>query len=164
MAASVMAATSALRPAAAAISSTHSMLISVESMSNATSLKSARRSGDATPRTNRPGANSWSMGSGRQCVFGCAERAQHIADEVCARRGLGRVALDAQLVVSGKLDVAVLLHQLDDAQRIDRRVRAEADHHQARCGVDLGHAEGFGEHAQSVHVEEGLALGGQLAE
>jgi len=38
MAASVMAATSALRPAASAISSTHSMLIRVESMSKAMSL------------------------------------------------------------------------------------------------------------------------------
>jgi hypothetical protein len=55
MAASVMAATSALRPAASAISSTHSMLISVESMSNAISLKSRRRSGGVKPWITRPG-------------------------------------------------------------------------------------------------------------
>jgi len=47
IAASVMAATSALRPTASAISSTHSMLISVESMSNAISLKADIRPGAA---------------------------------------------------------------------------------------------------------------------
>ena len=55
MAASVMAATSALRPTASAISSTHSMLISVESMSNAMSLKSFRCRGAVKPWTIRPG-------------------------------------------------------------------------------------------------------------
>jgi hypothetical protein len=58
MAASVMAATSALRPAASAISSTHSMLMSVESMSKAMSLKSARFSGGVTFCSTRPGAYS----------------------------------------------------------------------------------------------------------
>src|SRR6218665_3164063 len=63
-----MAATSALRPAASAISSTHSMLMRVESMSNAISLKLDRDSGGAMPWTSRPGANSrareWAAGPG----------------------------------------------------------------------------------------------------
>ncbi|MES3015974.1 MAG: hypothetical protein V4750_19885, partial [Pseudomonadota bacterium] len=50
------------------------------------------------------------MRSGRQCLRGRAERAQHIADQLRAVFRLGRVALDAQLVVAGELDVAVLLH------------------------------------------------------
>ena len=49
IAASVMAATSALRPTASAISSTHSMLMSVESMSKAMSLKSLSRRGGSKP-------------------------------------------------------------------------------------------------------------------
>ena len=65
MAASVMAATSALQPTKSAISSTHSMLISVESMSKAISLKSRRARGAAMPRTVRPGLisrASWAGG------------------------------------------------------------------------------------------------------
>jgi hypothetical protein len=80
-------------PTASAISSTHSMLISVESMSKAISLKSA-----------------------------AARRAP-------SARGPSvlQLALDAQLVVAGQLDVLVLLHQLDDGHRLDRRVRLEGD-------------------------------------
>src|SRR6188472_3620226 len=107
-----MAATSALRPAASAISSTHSMLISVESMSNAISLKSASRSGGVKRWMTRPGANSVVMESGS--LRRGSERAQHVANELRAVLRLGRLALDAQLVVAGQLDVAVLLHQLDD--------------------------------------------------
>ena len=56
MAASVIAATSALRPAAAAISSMHSIEISVESMSKAASLKSRSASGGVKPcRTSGEG-------------------------------------------------------------------------------------------------------------
>ena len=84
----------------------------------------------------------------------------------CARSfGLGRLALDAQLVVAGQLDVPVLLHQLDDAHRIDRRVRREGDRRSRfGAGVDLGHAVGLGQHAQAVHVEQRLRLRRQLAE
>ncbi|MCY1512873.1 hypothetical protein D9M68_473490 [compost metagenome] len=53
--ASVIAATSAFLPTASAISSMHSMLISVESMSNAISLKSASFSGGFTRWRTRPG-------------------------------------------------------------------------------------------------------------
>src|SRR5688500_17039524 len=45
-------------PTASAISSTHSMLISVESMSNEISLKSCRRRGGVKPWMDRPGENS----------------------------------------------------------------------------------------------------------
>src|SRR4051812_27053135 len=107
-----MAATSALRPAASAISSTHSMLISVESMSKAMSLKSPRRSGGVKLWMTRPGANSVDMGSGGWRSCGRAERAQHVADELGAVFRFFGFALDAQLVVAGQLDVAVLLHQL----------------------------------------------------
>ena len=53
-----IAATSALRPAASAISSTHSMLISVESMSKAMSLKSRKFKGEEMPWRTRPGSIS----------------------------------------------------------------------------------------------------------
>ena len=75
MAASVMAATSALRPAAPAISSTHSMLISVESMSKAISRKSDRRRGGVMPRTTSPGAEEGFMREAKEAEPEFYERA-----------------------------------------------------------------------------------------
>jgi hypothetical protein len=66
--------------------------------------------------------------------------------------------------VAHQLDRPVLLHQLDDAQRVHRRVGPEGHAHQLGVGVDLHHAIGLGLDAQAVGVEQGLALGGQLAE
>ena len=67
--ASVIAATSAFSPAASAISSMHSMLISVESMSKAIRRKAESGSGGLKPRTVRPGArvnaDMWNLGRPR---------------------------------------------------------------------------------------------------
>jgi len=61
MAASVIAATSAFLPTASAISSMHSMLISVESMSKAMALKSDSFSGGVNRWMSRPGAKVWTV-------------------------------------------------------------------------------------------------------
>ena len=84
----------------------------------------------------------------------------------CARCvGLGDLALDAQLVVAGQLDVPVLLHQLDDAPAASIGGLGRKRHaHQLGPGVDLLHAVGLGQHAQAVRVEQRLALRRQLAE
>jgi hypothetical protein len=80
----------------------------------------------------------------------------------CESRWAGR--FDAQLFVARQLDVLVLLDQLDDAHRIDRRVGLEGDVDDARRGVHLHHAVGLAQHAQAVHVDQRLGLRRQLAE
>ncbi len=92
-----------------------------------------------------------------------AQGAQHVAHELHAVFHLGQRALDAQLLVARELDVLVLLDELDDAHRLDRRVRLEADVGDAGRGIDLGHAVGRAEHAQAVHVDERLRLRWRLA-
>src|SRR5947207_8781753 len=132
MAASVIAATSSFMPTTSAISSTHSMLISVESMSNAISLNCAIGSGGAKPRTTRPGEIScasvialiFSRGLGH---FRLSQRAQHVPHHLRAIAHVHQGFLDAQLLVARELDVLVLLHELDDAHRVERRVRPEGD-------------------------------------
>src|SRR5688572_31760324 len=52
-------------------------------------------------------------------LFRSTERTQHVADQLGAVLGFGRVALDAQLVVAGQLDVAVLLHQDRKSTRLN---------------------------------------------
>jgi hypothetical protein len=53
--------------------------------------------------------------------------------------------------------MCVLLDQLDDAHRVDRRLGLEGDVDHAGRGVDLDHAVGLAQHAQAVHVDQGLA-------
>src|SRR6185312_14525268 len=77
--------------------------------------------------------------------------------------GVGQVALDAQLFVAGQFDVAVLLDQFNDAHRVDRRVFLEGNVDYPRRRIDLYHAVGPGDHAQAMHVDEGLRLGRELA-
>jgi peptidyl-prolyl cis-trans isomerase A (cyclophilin A) len=108
MAASVMAATSAFLPTASAISSMHSMLISVESMSKATALKDDSFKGGVKREMTRPGANCWGdmLGWAAACHVGTGRldypstRGPHgalpnFAAEVGSRQGLwcGAVAL-----------------------------------------------------------------------
>src|SRR5947209_17222989 len=112
-------------PTTSAISSTHSMLISVESMSSASSLNCDSGSGGVTPRTTRPGEISFA--SVMSSIFSCdfrhfrlPERAQHVAHHLRTVLRIDQRLFNAQLLVARELDVAVLLHELDDAHRIDR--------------------------------------------
>ena len=77
--------------------------------------------------------------------------------------GFGQGALYAQFVIARQFDVLVLLYQLDDAHRLDRRVFLEADADQPWRCVHLEYAVGFGQHTQTVHVDQGLPLWRQLA-
>ncbi len=121
------------------------------------------------PRTTSPGAN-WRLAvaprfaHAASSTFG-APSERSMSRTRRTRSGTDFAArLDAQLVVAGELDVAVLLHQLDDADRIDRRVRREGDRRHLLAGIDSCDAVGLGEDAQAVNVEERLRLRRQLAE
>ena len=72
--------------------------------------------------------------------------------------------LDAQLVLASELDVAMLLHQLDDAHRVDggRGLELQRDGFLAR--IDLEDAERFGQQPKAVRLDERLGLLRQLAE
>jgi hypothetical protein len=66
------------------------------------------------------------------CTYGAAAtgvpRERSTSRTICARATCGgQFALDAQLLVAHQLDVPVLLDQLDDAHRVDRRVGLEGD-------------------------------------
>ena len=55
------------------------------------------------------------------------------------------------------------VNQANDLHRVNRRVFLEGDaDHAGRC-VHLHHAVGLGDHAQAVHVHQGLRLGRQFA-
>ena len=89
---------------------------------------------------------------------------QHIPHHQGAVFGFGQVALYAQFVVAGQLDVAVFLDEVDDGHRVDRWIRLEGDVDDARRGIDFDHAVGLGHHTQAVYVKQRLRLRGEFAE
>ena len=105
------------------------------------------------------------IASGRQRLFlrRLAQTPEHIPHHLSALARLGQGAFYAQFVVARQFDVFVFLHQANDGHGVYGRVFFEGDvDHAGRC-VDLDHAVGLGLNAQAVHVDEGLALRGQLA-
>ena len=74
------------------------------------------------------------------------------------------MAFEEQLVLSGQPVVAVLRDQVDDARRLDGRVRLELYDDLLGRGVELADAERFAEQPQPMAVEQRARLRRQVAE
>ena len=77
------------------------------------------------------------------------------------------MALEREFILSGELVAAVILDQIDDADRLDRRVFENSGQNctiSGRRGIELDDAQRLGQKAQAVRVEQRLALRRQFAE
>ena len=73
--------------------------------------------------------------------------------------GKGRaLAFENQSVFSRQAEVAVLLDQIDDPHRVDRRIGVELQRNLFGVGVELADSERFAEQPQPVAVEQSPRL------
>src|SRR5262249_46943599 len=101
-----------------------------------------------------------------RCRSGAAaERSQQVLRRAEALSGAGQVEADLQLVLTvERIDLRLGLDQLDDAQRIDVRLRPEDDAAAPVAEVELAHAERIRTELDRGHREQLLERIRQQAE